>query len=109
MLTWGPKAGESTSNGTWMAKLAKDGVPVPRAAVERPVLSPTEQWFWEAYQTLHPSRQNTGFGPGAIPLSEILVYAELMEVPAGESRHELVETIRAMDMAYLAWVSKKHG
>lgn len=92
-----------------MAKLAAEGVAVPKAAVELPVLSSTEVWFWEAYQTLHPSRPNTGFGPGSIPLSEVLVYAELMEIPAGEARQELVETIRAMDAAYLAWVSKQHG
>jgi hypothetical protein len=65
--------------------------------------------FWEAFQLLQLSRPNTGFGPGAIPLSEIMTYAELMQMPIGEERQQLVQIIRAMDGVYLAWVREKHG
>lgn len=58
---------------------------------------------------MHLSRANTGFGPGAIPLSELMVYAELTQMPVGEEREEFVQILRAMDGAYLDYVSHKHG
>lgn len=75
----------------------------------RPGLQDHELPFWDAFNVLHLSRANTGFGPGAIPLSEIVTYAELMQMPIGEEREQFVRLIRAMDAAYLTWAREKHG
>lgn len=46
-----------------------------------------------------------GFGPGSIPLTEMLAYADLMEL-SREDRREFVQILRTMDRAYLEQVSK---
>ena len=46
---------------------------------------------------------------GAIPLGEIVIYAELMQMPVGDEREQFVQIIRAMDGAYLTWAREKHG
>ena len=97
------------SDGEWLGKLAEQTGKIPDAIAARPGLQPHELPLWEAFQLLQLSRPNTGFGPGAIPLSEIMVYAELMQMPIGEEREQLVQVIRAMDRAYLTWVRTKHG
>jgi hypothetical protein len=108
-LRWGPKAGETVSAGDWLSKITAQTGRVFKELEARPTLQAHELPFWEAFQVLQLSRPNTGFGPGAIPLSEMLVYAELMQMPIGEDREQFVQTIRAMDGAYLTWVRKTHG
>lgn len=106
-MKWGPKAGQHTGDGDFLAKIAEQTGVVPTAIKERPTLDPTERPLWEAFHVLHASRASTGFGPGAIALSEIQAYAELMEIPAGEDRQELMRVIRTIDRTYLDLVSKK--
>lgn len=100
-MQWGPKQGARQSDGEWLSKIAAQTGARPTAVVSRPQLHPHELPYWDAFNTLHLSRANTGFGPGAIPLSEIVTYAELMEMPTGEVRQEFVAIMRAMDGAYL--------
>lgn len=82
---------------------------MPDAFLDRPSLSEEAVPFWRAFQFLHMSRPNTGFGPGAIPLSEMLGYADLMQLPTGEIREEFAYVLRTLDGAYLDWVREKHG
>lgn len=78
-------------------------------AVEtRPQLHRDALEYWEAFQVLHVSRANTGFGPGPILLSEIVAYTELMEIPMGEEQRQYMRLIRAMDRAYLDWSQTQH-
>lgn len=107
-MKWGPKAGEKQSDGEWFRKLAKEGVKIPEAVLHVPTLDRFELLYWEAFNTLHLSRAHTGFGPGAIPLSEIVTYAELMQMPVGEEREQFVQIVRSMDGAYLTWVQEHH-
>lgn len=72
----------------------------------RPVLDIVEAQFWEAFHTLHLSRASTGLGPGAIPLSEIRAYADLMQMPPGDVQQEFMRVMRAMDRAYLEQVTR---
>ena len=82
---------------------------VSSVVAARPGLLEYELPLWEAFQCLQLSRPNTGFGPGAIPLGEIVIYAELMQMPVGDEREQFVQIIRAMDGAYLTWAREKHG
>ena len=97
------------SDGEWFSKLAAQGEKVPNSFAARPGLHHHERPFWDAFQFLHPSRPNTGFGPGAIPLGELIVYAELMQMPVGGEREQFVSILREMDVAYLTWVREHHG
>lgn len=103
-MKWGPKQGERLSNGEWLSQIATETGARPTAVTSRPELHPHELPYWEAFSFLQLSRANTGFGPGAIPLSEVIAYADLMEMPTGESRQLFAELIRAMDGAYLAFM-----
>lgn len=107
-MTWGPKAGQRQSDGAWLSKIASQTGKVPSAIEARPTLRAHERPLWEAFQCLQLSRPNTGFGPGAIPLSEIVTYAELVQMPIGDEREQFVQIIRTMDGAYLTWVREHH-
>ncbi len=52
-------------------------------------------------------RPSTGFGPGAILLSELSAYADIMQIATGDDRQDLMRLVRAMDRSYLDHVSKK--
>lgn len=106
-MRWGPKAGTRISDGEWLNKIAAQTGKIPAAVAARPGLSAHELPFWDAFNVLHLSRANTGFGPGAIPLSEIVTYAELVQMPIGEEREQFVQLIRAMDGAYLTFAQEK--
>ncbi len=87
-------------------RLAQETGKTSSAVETRPELDEVESRYWEAFQLLHGSRAHTGFGPGAIPLSEMVVYADLMELH-GDARLDLIQVIRAMDRVYIEQVSKK--
>lgn len=105
-MKWGPKAGEKKSTGEFLARLAEETGQRSTAVETYPKLDVIEARYWEAFQLLHASRQQTGFGPGAIPLSEMMVYAELMGMNT-EDRLELIQILRAMDRVYIEQASKK--
>lgn len=87
-------------------RLAQETGQTSTAVATRPDLDVVEAWYWEAYQLLHASRVQTGFGPGSIPLTEMLAYAEVKGM-SSESRQDFIEVMRAMDRVYLEQVSKK--
>lgn len=107
-MKWGPTSSEKLSDGEWFRKLAEQGKSVPVEAIEQPTLTRDELPYWEAFNLLHLSRANSGFGAGAIPLSELMAYLDLMQIPIGEEREHYVRVIRAMDHAYLVQIKEKH-
>jgi hypothetical protein len=60
----------------------------------------------DAFYFLSPSRSLHLGGEGPIPISEILAYLEVMEIPSAE-RPEYLRFIREMDNAYLDHRHKK--
>lgn len=106
-VKWGPKSGQTVSDGEFLAKIAqKEGI-VSSAIRDQPHLDIAEQWLWVGFQTLHMSRPSTGFGPGPIPLSEIVAYVELMQIAPGDDRQEFMQIMRTLDKTYLQQVTKK--
>ena len=97
------------SKGDWFRKLSMQGQKVPAGAIDLPRLSAHEVPFWEAFNFLHASRTQTAMGPGSIPLSEMMTYADLMQIAIGEDRELFVQILRTMDMAYLKWAQEPHG
>lgn len=90
-----------------MEAIAKETGRLPPALQNRPELPDHLQLYWQAFQVLTLSRPTNGFSVGAIPLSEILAYAELLGIQGLEAREDLVRFIRAMDVAYLRHVLSK--
>ena len=88
-------------------RLAEQTGQTSTAVATRPMLDAVEADYWQAFQVLHTTRVNTGFGPSPIALREIESYAELVDMPRGEPRHDLLHLIKAMDRAYLEQVMKK--
>jgi len=67
------------------------------APIEEAELSPANLLAWRAWTDLHLSRPG-GFGPGAIPYSEMLARAQLLGRPLAPG---IVERIRAIDGEFL--------
>jgi hypothetical protein len=64
------------------------------------------QWVWDAFAELS-CRRPVGFGPGAIPMTEIVAWLDLHQVEEMEERTEFVELIGVMDREWLTWADKK--
>lgn len=71
----------------------------------RPELYPDLVPVWEAFVLLSPSR-NSGWGAGAIPLSEVKAYCEMFDIE-GDDREELLILLRALDDEYLKSTNEK--
>ncbi|QDQ26702.1 hypothetical protein FNU76_10185 [Chitinimonas arctica] len=69
----------------------------PQALLDMPPLDPDNARWYQAFNDLNPSRV-AGFGPGSIPVSEILAYAQLLQV---DDRDTLFRRIRACDHTWL--------
>jgi hypothetical protein len=57
--------------------------------------------FWKAFSSLSGSRP-TGFSVGAIPISEIISYLDLMEIHNFEDRTEYYKWIKFLDNEFLS-------
>ncbi len=82
---------EATVDGTKLAK-------------EEPVVESAFVWIWEAFWKLNAARPG-GFGPSAIPLTEVAAYCNLFRVNSHRERSLLVHCIQAMDAEYLRLIS----
>ena len=69
-----------------------------------PELLPGAQSLWEAWEALSWSRA-VGFGVGAIPVSEVLAYCELLQIRSLWQRERLLRTIQRLD----AEIMKHHA
>ncbi len=107
MIQWGPKAGQRISDAEFLEKIARETGKTPTAVATRPLLNVLEMPCFDAFLVLHGGRGSTGFGPAPIALTEIQAYAELMQIPPGDDRRDLVWIIRKMDRHYLEQVMKK--
>jgi hypothetical protein len=73
----------------------------------KPDLPLSDVPYWNAWNTLHSLRP-VGYGPSAIPLSELLAYAEVYTIE-GEDRIEFIEVLLTVDAEWLTWARTKHG
>lgn len=73
----------------------------------RPSLYADLQLIWNAFIDLHGSRPS-GFGPTAIPTSEVLSWLDLQGIRDRETRIEYYELIRVLDNCWLKWAGKEN-
>jgi hypothetical protein len=71
------------------------------------VLEEESVYWYEIYQLLHLSRAVLFDGPGAIPLSEIAAYCDLMDIREPAEREDLMTMIRRLDSGYLDLVEAR--
>jgi hypothetical protein len=81
----------------------------PDSLKKKPKVHPWLSPYWEAWLDLSASRP-IGLGIGAIPISEMKAYCELLKVPwldDLEEMHFFLRLIRAVDSVYLDKQNKK--
>jgi hypothetical protein len=81
-------------------------LPEGRRPEQPPLLLPGAESIWEAWQALQLSR-DVGFGIGAIRVSEVLAYCELLGIRDLEVRESLLRQIQAMDGVFLKHCADK--
>lgn len=62
--------------------------------------------MWNAFVALSPCRQFTIAGAGAIPVSEVLSYCELMKISDVGERSDILYLIQTMDSVFLSEINK---
>ena len=62
--------------------------------------------YWEAFQTLSPSRPSSLTGAGPIQLSEIRAFCAIRGIEDPEEVADIVLFVRTLDLEYLGWVSR---
>ena len=87
--------------------MAEEGHPI-KPWVERPVLIPWLEPYWEAFLVLSQTRP-VGMGVGAIPLSEIVAYLDLHQVEDPEERRDTLRYVQILDRAFLDAKVGGHG
>lgn len=80
-------------------------MPLPDKIQNAPDLEPGLQFYYSAWQDLHPERVQ-GMGVGPIPHTSILIYGSSLGLEPDEM-DDLKHHIRAMDTEYLKWSRKK--
>lgn len=85
--------------------MPEDWIP-PELEAEGPELLPETAPYWEAWQVLSLSRPS-GFGVGAIPISEIKAYLELYQVDDLDERIRYVRLIQAADGEFLKVMAER--
>lgn len=81
---------------------------MPPALLKRPTLFEDLVPVWNAFQKLSGHRLYSAMGmPGAIPFSEVKVYAELHGISDADHRLEFMHLIEKLDSSFLEYVAKK--
>ncbi len=78
------------------------GLPGP----EKPELNAGLELAWQAFAELHDQRQY-GLGPNPIALRDITAWLDLYGIEGGERKREYFSRIKALDIAWLEWVTSK--
>jgi hypothetical protein len=76
----------------------------PAPLLTRPKLKYQDVEYFEAYEALASGRPPGFTGPGAIPVSEILAYVNLVGIASRDARLKYLRLIQAMDQTYLTFV-----
>jgi len=63
--------------------------------------------YWQAFQVLNNSRQLAFGDIGAIPLSEIKAYFDLVGITELNEKEEYLYFIQLLDIKYLEWHRKR--
>lgn len=72
---------------------------------DRPVITRSIAWLWEAFLILSSSRLR-GFGPQPIQCSEIVAYCDLHELD-GEDKKYLFRCVTDMDVVWMNRANKQ--
>ena len=67
--------------------------------------NPSDIFLFEGFQRLSISRPDP---QTPIPMSEILAYCNLIEMPS-EERFLFIDVVQSLDMTYLKWYSEKQN
>lgn len=71
-----------------------------RAIEEKPEIDDGLLFYWNAYSLLVASRP-VGMAPGAIPLSEMMVFCDLAGIDDSDDRIDFIRIMQAMDAELL--------
>jgi len=99
MLEWGQYAKS-------LEKLKNKGVSVS-ALDKRPDIDSSVVIIWEAFNTLHTTRNMSGMQPTAITITDILAWLEINYIFDLELRSDILNLIVAMDAEWLSWALKQ--
>lgn len=83
----------------------------PGPLLSRPRIKLLDKEYLDAFHTLSKSRPRDMAGPGAIPVSDVLAYVNLVGVASGEERVKYLRLIQQMDDVFLEHAreeAKKH-
>lgn len=97
-MTWGSKI-------PMLLDLAKAGT-TPPALKNRPILTPWQQTFMEAFNTLSSSRNYTAAGVAHIPYPYLLAWLDEHQIFDLSDREEFVLIVQAIDNCYVSELSK---
>ena len=90
----------------WFISLQEEGISVP-ILDQMPEVEKNIWPYLKAFNFLSSSRR-MGFGPGYIPLSEIVVYCDLILIDDPDTRFLYAQIIQELDAFYLQ-VTEKQG
>jgi hypothetical protein len=89
-----------------LTQLAKAGEDVP-ALASRPILTPWQQTYMDAFHTLSSSRNYTSVGIAAIPYHQILLWMNEHKITDLSDREEFVIVLQSIDNTFLEHAHKK--
>ena len=101
-MDWQVKIGDKFE---WFVSLKESGVPTP-ILDKMPVIKQSAYSYWKIFNFLSSSRR-VGFGPGRIPLSEIIIYCDLYLIYDIEERLFIAEVIQELDAYYVMKITEK--
>jgi len=64
--------------------------------------------YWRAFIFLNHARPSSGFGPSAIPFSEVRQYLDEYAI-SGDDRDDYIHFIRALDAEFLRFKPTESG
>lgn len=82
------------------ARAKRTGI-TPVALLNRPRLQPKDVPFRDAFYALSNSRPASMGGAGAIPVSEVLAYLQLVGIVSVAARSKYLRLVQAMDQVFL--------
>lgn len=90
----------------FLTALAKESGVTPPTLLQRQLLTGEEEEYYNSFQLLSVGRAWDGQSPRAIPIVEILAFAELLTIRDPDLRNDLLLVIRSLDAKWLDIVRK---
>lgn len=85
------------------------GEPLPQFILDKPRLeTQEEEYFLEVFYALSGSRR-TGFGVGAIPLSEYMAYFQIYGIDDIQTRDDILYFCGQLDAEFLDYLEQRNA